>query len=109
MKTLTILSIIAIILGAGFILRWVYSEMTRQRKAEEAEYESHYRRIQDFIRAASVTPENYEIITRMLCYLGKLPHKNKEKTSTLTICEFLVKFEMEVKRRREKEVLIPSN
>jgi hypothetical protein len=66
---------------------------------EKKEYEHRYLCIKDFIRTATVTAENYDIIERMFTRLNELPCRNKEKTSVLYVNEFLLKFEAEAKRR----------
>lgn len=97
MKLIFALIVIVFVL----LLCWVFSD-SKTKRYQEYEFNFHYLRIQEFIRKAEVTPENYDIIMRMFGTLNKCKYRNKEKKEVLFVTEFLTKFKGEAKKRIDK-------
>jgi hypothetical protein len=71
-----------------FYLLWLWGKKAAQR---ENEYEQLYSRIEGYIEMHSIDLVSYKTIMDELIKLGKLKHKNREKTSVLT-CRFFTKY-----------------
>ena len=107
MTTLLLIGICIVFVGV-LSFAWAYATNYHvRRKAQEDEYERKYNWIQCHIETLPVTPQNYDSIMRMLICLGKLPHKNKEKTVVLTN-KFFIRFQDERLERITDEEFTPG-
>jgi hypothetical protein len=75
---------------AIFVSAWYYCEF--EKDSDEHIYNLIYSMIQNDIKRAKMTAEDYQNINDKIEVLSKLPYKNPEKTIALDM-EFRIKFE----------------
>jgi hypothetical protein len=89
---------IVLFLMAMFVIAWaIYKYGKNQLKAEN-EYDLLYKEISKEINDREATAHNYDILMYKLGKLSKLPYKNKEKTSVLSV-NFFMKYKAEAEKR----------
>lgn len=86
---------------AMVVIAWLIFEIGKRKKKnlqDENEYERRYLFIGHAIDEMEITPENYDYILRMLCQLGQMKFKNREKMEVITL-RFFRWFKCEVDKR----------
>ena len=81
---LTVLSCIALLLALAFIIKWCLNEIKKEHDKNEADYDKKYNQVKKMIDKNKVRDLSYDWIMMLLTNLGKMKHKNREKTSVLT-------------------------
>ena len=68
---------------------FIWKEIRKERKANELAYDMKYLHIQDAVTKWEVCESNFAYLKDQLKQLGHLKHKNREKTTVLTVSFFM--------------------
>jgi len=80
-------ALILIIFGGMFlfVVTWIYQESKKTYRRNLNKYEIAYYVISESIDKYDVSDDNYKKIMFMILDLSRMKHKNREKTSVLTL------------------------
>ena len=102
MNTLTTITLVIMFLMTICVIAWLIWENGKINAKNAADYEKFYSQVYVIIDINKVCESNYNYIKKLLIRLGKMKHKNREKTSVLST-NFFWKYRAIAAQRASKD------